>query len=312
LSLTVTPEPVRFRAGIVMYFWSSINSYCVIIPLRLLVVVIVFVTAVTQAYAGETTSTPCSQPLTDDQVLAVFKRSALNQLALEFGDTGLFVYELEHTPVDDALVRVEGYAKYPKPGQKDLATMRIKGWVSRCSGTTIVRGNTWLVDGTLQVTRYDAEDLAGKGLRWGDPAAPLHFIVYLDSRCPHCHRLISYARKLVKAGKVYLDLRQVAYLENVQGAVSDTHFWQTALVQSGKAAVSDDDYLELLGGFADDQMVKDNSPAYDKAVKLIETNTATAKNKLHIITIPGVLIQEKDHQGRYRRMGYWEINRIFQ
>ncbi|MGD8569245.1 MAG: thioredoxin domain-containing protein [Gammaproteobacteria bacterium] len=295
-----------------MHFWNTMSSFCVSTPLRLLVVAVVSVTVLTQAYAGETTSSPCSQPLTDHQVISVFKRSALNQLALEFGDAGLFVYELEHTPVDDTLVRVEAYAKYPKPGQKDLATMRIKGWVSRCSGTTIVRGNTWLADGTLQVTRYDAENLAGKGLRWGDPAAPLRFIVYLDSRCPHCHRLISYAKKLVKNGKAYLDLRQVAYLEDVQGAVSDTHFWQTSLVNGGGSTVSDEDYLELLGGFADDELVKEDSPAYDMAVQLIETNTATAKNKLHIITVPGVLIEETDHQGRYRRMGYWEINRIFQ
>lgn len=295
-----------------MYWWISVIDFSMSISLRLLFILIVSATAVTQTHAGETASSPCSQPLTDGQVISVFKRSALNQLALEFGDAGLFVYELEHEPVDDTLVRVEGYAKYPKPGQKDLATMRIKGWVSRCSGTAIVRGNTWLVDGTLQVTRYDAKDLAGKGLHWGDPAAPLHFIVYLDSRCPHCHRLISYARKLVKNGKVFLDLRQVAYLENVQSAVSDTHYWQTALVKGAQATVSDDDYLELLGGFADDQLIKQNSPAYHKAVKLIETNTATAKDMLHIITVPGVLIQEKDHQGQYRRMGYWEINRIFQ
>ena len=254
----------------------------------------------------------CSQPLSDERVVTLFKQNALKQLALEFGDKGLFIYELEHTPVDNVMVRVEAYAKYPKPGQKDLATMRVKGWVSRCSGTTIIRGNSWLADGTLQVPRYAAENLVGGGLQWGDPNAPLRFIVYLDSRCPHCHRLISYAKKLVEKGEVFIDLRQVAYLESVEEAVVDTRLWETSLVKQAAEEISDDEYLELLGGFANEEKNKVDNPAYHAAKKLIQTNTATAQKILHITTVPGVLIQEKAYRDQYRKMGYWEINRIFQ
>jgi hypothetical protein len=267
---------------------------------------------ITPAVSKEQSRALCSQPLPDEKVIDLFKQNAMKQLALEFGDKGIFVYELEATPVDNVLVRMSGYAKYPRPGQKDLATMRIKGWISRCTGTTIVRGNTWLADGTLKVPRYTAEQLVGRGLQWGNPQAPLRFIVYLDSRCPHCHRLITYAKPLVEQGKVFVDLRQVAYLENTQEAVNDTRLWQTSLVKRDGATLSDNEYLELLGGFANEEDVADRSAAYNKAIDLIETNTATAKKVLHIVTVPGVLVQEQSHQGQYRRMGYWEINRIFQ
>jgi hypothetical protein len=108
---------------------------------------------ITPAVSKEQSRALCSQPLPDEKVIDLFKQNAMKQLALEFGDKGIFVYELEATPVDNVLVRMSGYAKYPRPGQKDLATMRIKGWISRCTGTTIVRGNTWLADGTLKVPR---------------------------------------------------------------------------------------------------------------------------------------------------------------
>lgn len=253
----------------------------------------------------------CAEPLNNEKVVALFKQNAFRQLALEFGGSGVFIYDPQSTPVDPVMVRVEAYAKYPKPGQKELATMRIKGWVSRCNGTTIIRGNTWLADGSLQVPRYDAASLAGRGLHWGDPNAPHRFIVYIDSRCPHCHRLLDYARKLVEKGQLFLDLRQVAYLENVEDAVNDTLLWQTPLIDPGAHNISADEYLEMLGGFASEDKSHPQGPAYTAAKSLVQTNTKTAQQVLHIISVPGVLVQEPTQQGQYRLMGYWEINRIF-
>lgn len=254
----------------------------------------------------------CAQPLSEQKVVEIFKQNSLKQLALEFGDAGLFVYDLTPFEVDGVLVRVEGYAKYPRPGQKDLATMRLIGWVSRCHGTTIVRGNTWLADGTLVVARYSENSLKGKGLHWGKPDAPKQFIVYVDSRCPHCHRLISYAKALVESGEAFLDVRQVAYLEDFDAAVTDTRLLETSLVLGDKKTITDDAYLELLNGFANEIVVDKTGVAYEKAQKIIETNTATAKEVLHIITVPAVLVREPDQDNQYRQMGYWEVNRIFQ
>ena len=254
----------------------------------------------------------CSQPLSRQTIAELFKQNTLKQLAMEFGDTGLFVYGMEQFSIDDVLVRVEAYAKYPRFGQKELATMRVTGWVSSCQGTTIIRGNTWLADGTLMVPRYAAETLQGKGLHWGKPNAPQRFIVYVDSRCPHCHRLISYAKTLVESGKVFLDIRQVAYLEDVDAAVIDTRFLETGVIAGQDKKITDEQYLELLNGFANETTVDKTSAVYQHARKTISTNTSTAKEILHAITVPAVLIQEPEHNNQYRQMGYWEINRIFQ
>ena len=254
----------------------------------------------------------CSQPLSEQMVIDLFKKSTLKLLALEFGDAGLFVYDIEHFAVDQVLSRVEAYAKYPRPGQKSLSTMRVKAWVSRCHGTTIIRGNTWLADGSLVVPRYAAKDLVGKGLGWGDPNAPMRFIIYLDSRCPHCHRLISYAKKLVDAGKVFLDIRQVAYLEEIDEAITDTRLLETSLILEGVKKITDEEYLDLLSGFPNEAEIEMKGPAYDQAKTFLQSNTKTARDMLHIITVPAVFIQERGHNNHYRQMGYWEINRIFQ
>lgn len=254
----------------------------------------------------------CKNPLADTDIVKIFKQNALSQLALEFGRDGSFVYEVEKFPVDDTLIGLEAYARYPKPGQKDLARMRFKGWVNRCSGTTIIRGNTWLADGILKVRRYSADEMKGRGLLWGDKDAPLRFIVYLDSRCPHCHRLIDYARKLVEQGKVLLDLRQVAYLEKSEEAIQDTLLSRSSLIVKENPAVDDNEYLDLLGGNSSIEELETKTREYRDALELITQNTTTAEKLLHIITVPGVLIQEKEHGNQYRKMGYWEINRIFQ
>lgn len=254
----------------------------------------------------------CEKPIPDKQLAHVFKKGALNQLALEFGDKGNFVYDIIQSPVDNDLVRIEAFARYTKPGQKDLARMRLKGWVSRCSGTTIIRGNTWLKNGELKVERYSKKQLKGQGLLWGNKDAAMKFIVYVDSRCPHCHRLLDYAKKLVKDGKVMLDIRQVAYLEDKKEAISDTLLHETGLVVDGKASVDAQSYLDMLAGNTSEEKLQTSSKEYKKALALISQNTATAEKVLHIITVPGVLIEEKNHQNQYRKMGYWEINRIFQ
>lgn len=254
----------------------------------------------------------CSNPLNDHEVVKVFKQNALNQLALEFGKDGIFVYEVSTFAIDDVLTEVQAYARYPKPGQKDLARMRLKAWVSRCNGATVIRGNTWLADGTLKVLRYAEHELKGRGFLWGSQDAPLRFIVYLDSRCPHCHRLIEYAKKLVAQGKVLLDLRQVAYLEKKEEAVQDTLFSKTSLFVSKESAVDDQLYLEMLAGNNSVDELETNTQEYRDALNLITQNTDTAEKLLHIVTVPGVLIQEKEHNNQYRKMGYWEINRIFQ
>ena len=254
----------------------------------------------------------CSQSLSDQAMVKLFKQNALKQLALEFGDAGLFVYDVEIFSVDKVLSRVEAYAKYPRPGQKDLATMRLKAWVSRCQGTTIIRGNTWLADGTLEAPRFAANELTGNGLHWGDPNAPMRFIVYLDSRCPHCHRLIAYAKKLVEAGKVFLDIRQVAYLEDVDEAITDTRLLETNLILGESGKISNDEYLDLLSGFPNETAIKLKGAAYRQATKFLQSNTKTAQEVLHIITVPAVYIQEEEHSNLYRQIGYWEMNRIFQ
>jgi glutaredoxin len=276
--------------------------------LLLLTVLLVFPGSVFCAESAEL----CKSPLTDKDVIKIFKQNTLNQLALEFGRDGSFVYDVEMFLVDDTLTGLEAYARYPKPGQKDLARMRFKGWVNRCSGTTVVRGNTWLADGTLKVRRYSVDEMKGRGLLWGNKDAPLRFIVYLDSRCPHCHRLIEYARKLVAEGKVLLDLRQVAYLEKSEEAIQDTLLSRSSLVVKDNPPVNDEEYLELLAGNNSADDIKTDSQEYRDALKLINQNTKTAEKVLHIITVPGVLIQEKEQGNQYRKMGYWEINRIFQ
>ena len=267
---------------------------------------------ITPSVGEQTQGGICDNPLSDQELVKLFKQNTLKQLALEFGDEGIFVYGIEPYVIDEVLLRVEAYAKYPRPGQKELATMRVTGWVSRCLGTTVIRGNTWLADGSLMVPRYAGEKMQGKGLQWGKADAPMRFIVYVDSRCPHCHRLISYARELVESGKVFLDVRQVAYLEDVDAAITDTRLLETSLVLGDAKTVADDAYLELLNGFANETPVNTSGTDYKSAMEIIKTNTSTAKGILRIITVPAVFVQEPEHNHQYRQMGYWEINRIFQ
>jgi len=257
----------------------------------------------------------CDNPASDDSIKEIFKQNAMKQLALDFGDGKKFIFDIEIVPIDTVMVRVESYAKYPRPGLKqgqlDYATMRLRAWVSRCQGTTIIQGNSWLADGTLVVNRYSAEQLTGKGLLWGNPNAVQRFIVFVDSRCQHCHRLLSYAAKLVDSGKVFLDIRQVAYLETVEQALKDSGLGESGLVVSKNPGVSNEELLDRLSGLTGDESSITNSQAHKDAKTIIEANTEIAQKKLHIITVPGVYLQEKNYNDQYRALGHWEINRIF-
>lgn len=254
----------------------------------------------------------CANLVRKEEVAPLFKQNVLRQLALEFGEAGLFVYDMQLSPVDGIIVRVEAYAKYKKLGQTALATLRVKGWVNRCGGTTIVRDNTWLANGELITPRYNPKQLPGKGILLGDPEAAIHAIIFVDSRCPHCHRLLGYAKPLLEQGKIFLEIRQVAYLESVEEALQDTRLFDTALINQDHPTLSIDDYLEMLSGLSSDSVVTPKEPQYTAAKTLIETNTTTAQKMLHIISVPGVLIRETAAKNQYRGVSYWEMNRIFQ
>jgi len=282
---------------------------------RLLVFILLqsFIFISGEVAAADSQSQLCTRPFTDQQLTAVFKQNALKQLALDYGDSKKYIFDLELYPIDPELVRIDAYAKYPNPnpGQKDYISLRIMGWVSRCQGTTIMQGNSWLADGTLIVNRFAASQLPGRGLSWGNPAAPLHFIVFVDSRCPHCHRLISYAAKFVASGQYFIEVRQVAYLESVDEALKESGLAQSSLIIKSDPTVSDEELLERLSGMTGEEAALPDNQASDEARSIVKTNTATAQKILHILTVPGVLIQEKQHNNQYRAAGRREINRYF-
>ncbi|NOZ54407.1 MAG: thioredoxin domain-containing protein [Gammaproteobacteria bacterium] len=282
------------------------------IKISVLIILLVELLVRVDAVSSAAPSMVCDNLLDEGEVASLFKQNVLRQLALEFGESGLFVYELQQSPVDAVITRLEAYAKYKKLGQTGLATLRVKGWVSRCEGTTMIRDNTWLADGTLVTQRYMPEQLPGKGVQLGDKNAATHVMVFVDSRCPHCHRLLSYANALIEQGKIFLEIRQVAYLETVEEALQDTRLFDTALIDPHNSTLSISDYVEMLAGFNSERAVKVKNQRYATAKTLIETNTKTAQEVLHIISVPSVLIRELKAKNQYRRTSYWEMNRIFQ
>lgn len=254
----------------------------------------------------------CDQPVNNKALDAHFEKLALKQMALEFGRDELVLSGTQHFSVGPDLVRVESFLKFRKPGRENLSTMRVKGWISRCRGTLIIRGNTWLADGTLAVQRYSKSDLAGSGFVFGDKSAEIHVIAYVDSRCPQCHRLISYVRELVKDKKMYIELRQTAFLETPPESVLDTQLHLTSKFNKNKPVISNDEYLEMLGGFSSEEEIDMKKQRYKKALQMIEENTRTAKQVLHITSVPGVLVMDDKKNGAYRLTSFWEMNRLFQ
>ncbi|NOX43607.1 MAG: thioredoxin domain-containing protein [Gammaproteobacteria bacterium] len=254
----------------------------------------------------------CDQPISDKTINTYFEKLALKQMALEFGQEDLVLSGTQQYPVGPDLVRVESFLKFRKPGRENLSTMRIKGWISRCRGTLIIRGNTWLQDGTLAVQRYKNSDLPGDGFVFGDKNSSVHVIAYVDSRCPECHRLIAYMRELVKDKKMYIELRQTAFLETAQEAVQDTQLQLTSKFDDSGQAISEQDYIEMLGGFNSEDKIDANTQAYKKALMMIEKNTRTARHVLYITSVPGVLVMDDKKNNAYRLTSFWEMNRLFQ
>ena len=162
----------------------------------------------------------CNDPIAEQAVDTHFQSLAYKQLLLEFGDEDLRVFGMSHAAVGRDMIRVQAYASFRKPGRADESRIRITGWVSRCDGTVIIRGNTWLANGILDVPRFTHAQLPGRGLVLGHTDAPTKVIAYVDSRCPQCHRLIAYARELAKDGIMQVEIRQIAMLESTHDAIA--------------------------------------------------------------------------------------------
>lgn len=254
----------------------------------------------------------CSAPLADAVIPAQFSRLARLQLTLEYGAAGLDIQKVHAHAIDRALVRVEAQVQVRKTLPDNAATFWISGFVDRCTGTLLLRGNAWLADGTLVTSRYTREQLPGRGIVLGNANAPLHVIAFVDSRCPHCHRLIGYARELLKKNAVYIELRQVAYLETAVDAIKDTRLHETTLFTDGAHAASADSYLEALGELNSTLDVDTSDPLYEKGLALIQTNTQTARDVLHVSSVPAVLVLDRPQTGEYRLVGLNEMNRLFQ
>jgi hypothetical protein len=253
----------------------------------------------------------CDRPLSEKSVQKLFIKTLNKQIVLEFGKGPIDTYQIKQTLVGNDLVRFDSLLDYNKPGEESKSTMKVTAYISRCEGTTIIRGNTWFADGSLVVPRYRSAEIPGRGLILGVKNAPRKIIVFVDSRCPHCHRLISYARKLANKGLVRIDFRQIALLETVAESIVDSKLSETSLVLGNKSLVTDSDYLDMISGFSNESPIKTKNQEYKRAVSLIKLNTKTAREVLYITSVPMVLIQE-ENQELYRIMGYWEMNRLFQ
>lgn len=254
----------------------------------------------------------CARPVLEKDAAAHFERLARKQLALEYGNASVDLQRIHAQPVGSDLFRVEALMRVAKPDRDNAASYWITGWLSRCEGTLVLRGNTWLADGTLVTPRFTRAQLPGQGLVMGREDAPLQVLVFVDSRCPHCHRLIAYARDLLLKDAIHIEFRQVAYLETTVEAAKDTRIHETALVREAPGALRADDYLDMLGEFNNAMDIDVDTPAYEKGLALIQTNTATARDILHVSTVPAVLVLDRKNTGEYRLVGLTEMNRLFQ
>lgn len=252
----------------------------------------------------------CTKPLTDAQVKQQFNQLARKQLSLDFG-AEVNLDQMQVFAVSPALARVDASVRFRKPGKTQIEQDNIAGWISRCDGTVIINNHTWLRNGRLKVPSYQKTQLAGRGIVLGRAQAPIKLIAFVDSRCPHCHHLIEYAKKLIDAGELQIEYRQVAYLENTGDAVADTQLHETALVNVAGAKVDSAPYIEMLGGANASENVDQKNPAFVRAVALIEENSHVARKILGFSTVPGVLIYDSNLKG-YRKTSYWEMNRLFQ
>lgn len=254
----------------------------------------------------------CARPLAQQTAPAHFIRLARLQMALEYGTAPVAISKVQLHPVDRDIVRVDAFVQVTGKDPGKTPPFWISGWLSRCQGTLILRGNTWLADGRLVTPRYTAQQLPGRGLVLGKDTAPLSVIAFVDSRCPHCHRLIGYARELVKTGTLRIELRQVAYLETPVEAVQDVRLYETLLFNTRPGGLGAEDYLNMLSELNSTLPADTRAPDYEKALALIQTNTATARDVLHVSAVPAVLVLDKITTGEYRLTGLAEMNRLFQ
>ena len=240
-----------------------------------------------------------------------FERVVRQQFQLDFGpDITLKLGPIDVHRVSADLWRLDSTIQLRMAGQLQTHRQGLTGWMTQCSGVTLLKGNTWLADGALSAPRFEYATLPGKGMVLGPPTAEIHVIAFVDSRCEQCHRLIRAAKQLVARGQMRIELRQVAYLEEAAQAVQDTRLGDTALIRANDATVPDAAYLEMLHVFANDDAVDLATPTNQAALDMINTNTATARERLRIDTVPSVLIYEKEFKS-YRVMGHWEMNRVF-
>lgn len=265
--------------------------------------------AMVNAFAAERA---CENRLADRDIPAQFTRLANKQLQLEYGSAAFDVRKIQVHPVDAILARVEAQVQVSKTASEDAATFWISGWISRCHGTLILRGNAWLADGTLVAPRFTKAQLPGRGIVYGDAKAPLRVIAFVDSRCPHCHRLIGHARELVRAGTLQIEVRQVAYLETAVEAIKDTRLHETALISNVSGALGAEAYLAMISEFNNTLDIDITTPDYERGLALIQTNTQTAREVLHVTTVPTVLVLDRPKTGEYRLTTQAELNRLFQ
>jgi ribosomal protein S14 len=260
---------------------------------------------------ARTNSEFCNKSLAESKIKALFVNALNNQIVLEFGKKPIDIYQIKQKLIGNDLVRVDSFFDYKKPGEESPSTKNITAFLSRCEGTTIIRGNSWLADGSLVVPRYQSREISGRGLILGVKNAPRKIIVYVDSRCPHCHRLIAYARELAKKGLLRIDIRQIALLETTAESLADSMLSESRLVLGKESSIPDSDYLDMISGFSNKSKIRTETKGYKQAYSLIKQNTKTAQEVLYITSVPMVLIQEGDDE-LYRTMGYWEMNRLFQ
>lgn len=253
----------------------------------------------------------CRKPLPENKIKELFVNALNKQITLEFGAKPINTYQIKQNLVGHDLVRIDSLLNYNRFGKESQSTMKITAYLSRCEGTAIIRGNSWFADGRLIVPRYRSGDIPGRGLILGVKNAPRNIIVFVDSRCPHCHRLIGYARALAGKGLLRIDIRQVALLETTNESLVDTKLAETGLVLGKESSVADSDYLDMISGLSNETPIRTETKGYKQAYSLIQQNTKTAQEVLYMTAVPMVLIQEGD-DGQYRTMGYWEMNRLFQ
>ncbi len=254
----------------------------------------------------------CERRLTNAAIPAQFVQLATRQLRLEYGPATFDIRKVQVNPIDAELVRVDAQVQVSKTHSEDAATVWISGWMNRCEGTLLIRGNAWLADGTLVAPRFTEAQLPGRGIVFGDRAAPLRVIAFVDSRCPHCHRLIAYARELLRKGALRIEVRQVAYLETAIEAIKDTRLHETKLISAEPGGLGDEAYLDMVSEFNNTAEIDTATPAYEQGLALIQTNTQTAREILHVTSVPAVLVLDRPKTGEYRLTTLAELNRLFQ